>query len=74
MVKVKARVFLLCTGLSLLIFTYDIQAQNNPQLQKCFPADQLPSHITQLTDFGQRSEWSLDGQQVYFISEAGGEV
>ena len=42
--------------------------------QSCFPADQLPSHITQLTDFGQRAEWSLDGKYLYFVDRAGGEV
>jgi len=34
----------------------------------------LPAHITPLTDFGQRSEWSLDGKQVYFVDKAGGDV
>lgn len=40
----------------------------------CFPPDKLPSHITPLTSFGQRSEWSLDGQKVYFVDSAGGDV
>jgi len=34
----------------------------------------LPSHITPLTDFGQRSEWSLDGKQIFFVDRAGGDV
>ncbi|CAN5157606.1 hypothetical protein BH23BAC1_BH23BAC1_26880 [soil metagenome] len=42
--------------------------------QDCFPEDKLPPHITFLTDFGQRAEWSLDGKQVYFVDKAGGEV
>ncbi len=42
--------------------------------QGCFPQDKLPSHITSLTDFGQRAEWSLDGKQIYFLDKAGGEV
>lgn len=40
----------------------------------CFPKDLLPSHITPLTDFGQRAEWSLDGKSVYFVDRAGGDV
>ena len=40
----------------------------------CFPKESLPSYIEPLTDFGQRSEWSLDGQSVYFVDSAGGDV
>ena len=40
----------------------------------CFPADKLPENISPLTDFGQRSEWSLDGKTVYFVDSAGGDV
>jgi hypothetical protein len=40
----------------------------------CFPRDYLPDHITPLTDFGQRSEWSLDGKSVFFVDRAGGDV
>jgi Tol biopolymer transport system component len=43
-------------------------------IQGCFPNNLLPPHITPLTDFGQRSEWSLDGKQVYFVDKAGGDV
>jgi len=44
------------------------------RIEGCFPSDKLPSYITPLTDFGQRSEWSLDGKQVYFVDKAGGDV
>lgn len=40
----------------------------------CFPSEDLPEHITPLTNFGQRAEWSLDGQFVYFVDRAGGDV
>jgi Tol biopolymer transport system component len=47
----------------------------NPTVPEgCFPKNQLPEHITVLTDFGQRSEWSLDGKTVYFVDSAGGDV
>jgi len=49
-------------------------SNNNLNAQGCFPSEKLPSHITYLTDFGQRSEWSLDGKQVYFVDKAGGDV
>ena len=54
------------------IFVFSNCEQSGPQ--GCFPSDKLPSHITPLTDFGQRSEWSLDGKQVYFVDKAGGDV
>jgi hypothetical protein len=42
--------------------------------QGCFPVDKLPSHISALTDFGERAEWSLDGKIIYYLDHAGGEV
>jgi len=46
----------------------------NREPEGCFPKEQLPGHITPLTDFGQRSEWSLDGRYIYFVDRAGGDV
>lgn len=42
--------------------------------QGCFPENKLPSHITPLTDFGQRAEWSLDNETIFFLDSAGGNV
>lgn len=47
---------------------------NKNGINGCFPKEHLPSHITPLTEFGQRSEWSHDGNWVYFVDKAGGEV
>jgi hypothetical protein len=44
------------------------------KIEGCFPSDKLPDHITPLTTFGQRSEWSLDGKEIYFVDKAGGDV
>jgi Tol biopolymer transport system component len=44
------------------------------QPEGCFPSDKLPAYISPLTNFGQRAEWSLDGQYVYFVDSAGGDV
>ncbi|MFC2129744.1 hypothetical protein ACFLQX_03065 [Bacteroidota bacterium] len=42
--------------------------------QGCFPSDQLPDHISSLTSFGQRAEWSLDGSTIFFVDSAGGDI
>jgi Tol biopolymer transport system component len=42
--------------------------------QDCFPVDKLPKHITALTNFGQRAEWSLDGKTIYFLDKPGGDI
>jgi len=38
------------------------------------PMDELPDYITQLTHFGQRADWSLDGKRVLFIEKTFGDV
>ena len=50
--------------------TYELNAQT------ALTNDSLPPHITSLTDFGQRPEWSNDGKQIYFLDNCyeGGEV
>jgi len=47
---------------------------NHNKTEGCFPGDKLLSHIEPLTGFGQRAEWSLDGETVYFVDSAGGDV
>ena len=38
------------------------------------PLDRLPPEITQLTDFGLRADWSLDGQRILFLDALAGDV
>jgi len=38
------------------------------------PADHLPSHISQVTWFGERADWSLDGQKILFLSKTFGDA
>jgi Tol biopolymer transport system component len=38
------------------------------------PAEELPAHITRLTYFGQRADWSHDGKRILFIEKTFGDV
>ena len=38
------------------------------------PADHLPPHITQVTWFGERADWSHDGKTVLFLSKTFGDA
>jgi hypothetical protein len=38
------------------------------------PADHLPPHITQVTSFGERADWSHDGKRVLFLTKTFGDA
>lgn len=38
------------------------------------PADDLPHHISKLTNFGERAEWSHDGRRILFVEKTFGDV
>jgi hypothetical protein len=38
------------------------------------PADHLPLHITQVTWFGERADWSHDGKKILFLSKTFGDA
>src|SRR5262245_4824926 len=38
------------------------------------PDQQLPPHITRLTLFGERADWSLDGKRILFLSKTYGDA
>ena len=38
------------------------------------PAENLPDHITRLTRFGQRADWSHDGSRILFLEKTFGDV
>jgi hypothetical protein len=38
------------------------------------PAGHLPAYITQLTWFGERADWSLDGKKILFLSKTFGDA
>jgi len=38
------------------------------------PADNLPGHITRLTEFGERADWSHDGKRILFLEKTFGDA
>jgi len=38
------------------------------------PDQELPPHITRLTLFGERADWSHDGKRLLFLSKTYGDV
>ena len=38
------------------------------------PLDDLPTHISMITHFGQRADWSHDGKRILFIEKTFGDV
>jgi len=38
------------------------------------PVDHLPAHITQITAFGERADWSHDGKRILFLSKTFGDA
>jgi hypothetical protein len=42
--------------------------------QGSYPVDKLPPYIHKVVDIGERSEISLDGKKVMYVTKAGGEV
>src|SRR3982750_2913503 len=38
------------------------------------PANHLPAHITQVTTFGERADWSHDGKKILFLSKTFGDA
>jgi hypothetical protein len=38
------------------------------------PADNLPDHITRITHFGQRADWSHDGKRILFMERTFGDA
>jgi hypothetical protein len=38
------------------------------------PVDHLPPHVTQLTQFGERADWSLDSKKILFLTKMFGDA
>lgn len=63
--------FLPFASLSALLFTTAAFGQPQPGQS---PADHLPPHITRITQFGERADWSHDGKKILFLSKTFGDA
>ena len=57
-----------------LVFVLFVAQNNLLFSQEKSPLDDLPDYITPLTYFGQRADWSHDGDRVLFIEKTFGDV
>ncbi len=58
----------------LLFLTFLIPAAAQDSAADLRLARELPGHISQLTNFGQRADWSHDGKRILFIEKTYGDV
>jgi len=49
-------------------------AEPDPGKAARSPADDLPPHISRLTWFGERADWSHDGKRILFVGKSYGDV
>lgn len=57
-----------------LLFFCSLHAVKGQEKKNISPSDELPSHIRKLTNFGQRADFSHDGQRILFIEKTFGDV
>src|SRR6516162_7883575 len=57
----------LAAAISYAVFCLEKKSDENP-------ADHLPAHITQLTWFGERADWSHDGKRILFLTKTFGDA
>lgn len=57
-----------------LVLSFAVSALAQPPRADENPADHLPSHITRLTSFGERADWSHDGKRILFLSKTFGDA
>jgi len=55
-------------------FAWAVQQAKAGSVRTGDPADDLPSHITRLTWFGERADWRHDGQRFVFLNRTYGDV
>lgn len=58
----------------LLTITCGLAAQTTEPRSTGSPVDHLPTHIEQVTWFGERADWSHDGQRILFLSKTFGDA
>jgi len=57
----------------ILFFSIPLIAQETNTKERS-PIDELPPHISMLTHFGQRADWSHDGTRILFIEKTFGDI
>ena len=67
--KLLAAIFSILLGLTCVagVAAADIKPEESP-------ADHLSAHITRLTGFGERADWSPDGRRLLFLSKTFGDA
>lgn len=62
------------TALALLFLTTGMAVASNAQDATRSPDQELPPHITRLTLFGERADFSHDGKRILFLEKTFGDV
>jgi Tol biopolymer transport system component len=70
----KKELFIVPVLLLSFIFSLTAQTESKRQLKDGDPADNLPSYIKRVTQFGERADWSHDGKKILFVEKTYGDV
>ena len=62
-----------CSSLSVVVLMMTL-AHGAEQNRPGNPADKLPPHISRVTGFGERADWSHDGKRILFLSKTFGDA
>lgn len=60
--------------LALIIISQMTVYAGQPESKERTPVDSLPAHISQITQFGQRADWSHGGERILFVEKTFGDV
>ena len=74
MMKNNVLPMVLMASLLALVSCVSKTAEKQKKSDSLNPADNLPPHITRLTYFGQRADWSHDGKKILFLAKTFGDV
>lgn len=62
------------TGILFVFLLNGPTSAQDPTKEGLSPMDHLPPHITRLTEFGERADWSHDGTRILFLEKTFGDV
>jgi len=74
--KIKSKYAILTLAAIMLVFHLYAQEDLIPRQgrQPVWTYTQFPSYIHQITHFGERADWSLDGKKILFVGRTFGDV